>query len=724
VNILAAVPRWATAAIIGFLACVGASAGAHADGTEHLTIEDYFTLKQFTDLRLSDDGQWLAFATQSAAGTFGNAKRQMYAVATRRGAPQPIEIPDDASQLTWVPGAHRIAYLSKQAGTSQVFIYDIVGKGAEQVTHAASGVLSFAFRPRSADLAVVVSSGDPANELTDQLKSATSGILLDSDTASAYDFILGARGGIWHEQRGSLWLQDAAGQLSEIQVSGSVKSVNWSRDGAALSVVYVHDDVTPRMTQRTPTSIGIFDLERRAFFEVAVGAERRGTQEPVAYMGGEWLADGRRIVLRKNVGDRPWLDLCFVEWAIVAVAPRSRAVQAREWRAAESCDADAPIHLTRQSTLLVANTERGSKSLYEWSARRSRRATRLATSRGSQSEFAFSADLAQLAFVQQSMSTPPEIYFQDGEAGPIRRLTSVNDALARRALPRTRLVEWKSTDGTWVNGWLMEPATPRNGTRPLITYVHGGPGAVVVDEFAQFFGVWPYPFELYAADGMAVFFPNYRGTASYGREFMAPSGVDREPVDDVLSGVKFLVDSGLADERKLGLCGHSHGAWLGALIVTRTNMFAASSFAEGWANMLVTYDLMPGLLNRDVNDVVLGADPYTRPERYVQLSPGLHLQSVSTPVLFESGARSGALLNLAFAKAAKRFGVPSESIIYPNTDHVMSEPSLQREAASRNLQWFRFWLDESAVAGEAVDPVLRERWQRMRTPGAVSQRLR
>ena len=492
-----------------------------------------------------------------------------------------------------------------------------------------------------------------------------------------------------------------------------------------MSIVYVRDDVTPRMTQLTPTSLGVFDLKRHAFFDVAVGTERRGVQPPVVYSGGEWLPDGRQIVLRRSVGDRPWLDLCFAEWTIVTVPHRSHSShRKREWRPAELCNPDASVQPLREATLLVENTERGIKSLYEWSAGGSRRATRLATSEGSQSDFAFSTDLAQLAFVQQSMSTPPEIDFQDGEAAPIRRLTSVNETLARKALPTTRLIEWESSDGVMVNGWLMEPIGPSGEGRPLITYVHGGPGAVVVNEFAQFFGVWPYPFELYAARGIAVFFPNYRGTATYGRAFMAPSAVDKEPVDDVLSGVKFLVDAGLADEGKLGLCGHSHGAWLGSLILTRTKVFAASSFAEGWANMMVTYDLMPGLLNRDVHDIVLGGDPYTRPERYVELSPGLRFQSVSTPVLFESGARSGALLNLGFAKAAKRFGVPSESIIYPNTDHVMSDPSLQEEAASRNLQWFRFWLSDSAAEGEAVDPSQYERWRRMRTRSAVSQSTR
>lgn len=718
-------PCVATAAITCLLICVGALTNGRAAGAAPLAVDDYFTLKQFVDLRLSDDGQWLAFATESAAEKFGNAGRQSYAIATRGGAAQLIAIPEDASQLTWIPGTHRIAYLSKQGGTSQVHTYDVARKVARQVTHAGHNVLSFAFRPRRADLAVVTNQDDPTPDLPDQLKSATAGILIDSDTSSAYDFILGARPGVWREQHGSLWLQDAAGQLSKIDVPGSVKSVKWSKDGSSLSVVYVRDGIDARMTQLTPTSLGLVDLERHAFVDVAVGSARLGTRAPVVYSGGDWLFDDRHMLLLRNVGDRPWLDLCFIEWTIVAVPPKSRHGESDyNWHSAESCNMDAPIRAAGESRLLVENTERGIKSLYEWSSGGSKRATRLAASKGSQSQFAFSADLAQLAFVQQSMSTPPEIYFQDGEATPVRKLTSINESLARKTWPRTRLVEWKSKDGVLVSGWLMEPSSPRGEVRPLITYVHGGPGAVVVDEFAQFFGVWPHAFELYAARGMAVFFPNYRGTATYGRAFMAPSAVDREPVDDVMSGVKFLVDSGLADERKLGLCGHSHGAWLGSLIVTRTNMFAASSFAEGWANMMVTYDLMPGLLNRDVHDVVLGGDPYSRPERYIQLSPALHLQSVTTPVLFESGARSGALLNLAFAKAAKRFGVPSESVVYPNTDHVMSEAPLQKEAASRNLQWFQFWLDESAVEDDAIDPNQYERWRRMRAQGARNQRAR
>ena len=183
----------AGAAIFWLLASVSSPASGHTDRTEAFSLDDYFALRRFVHLRLSDDGRWLAFATERAAGRFSAAERETFVIATRGGVPQPIEIPDDASQLIWVPGAHSVAYLSKQGGTSQVYTYDVSRRLAKQMTHSEHGVLSFAFRPSHADLALVIARDAPATESPDQLKSATTGILLDSDISSAYDFVLGAR---------------------------------------------------------------------------------------------------------------------------------------------------------------------------------------------------------------------------------------------------------------------------------------------------------------------------------------------------------------------------------------------------------------------------------------------------------------------------------------------------------------------------------------------------
>jgi dipeptidyl aminopeptidase/acylaminoacyl peptidase len=187
-----------------------------------------------------------------------------------------------------------------------------------------------------------------------------------------------------------------------------------------------------------------------------------------------------------------------------------------------------------------------------------------------------------------------------------------------------------------------------------------------------------------------VFMPNYRGTHSYGTE--VASGSDDEAIDDILTGVRALVDAGVADERRLGVSGHSHGALVGPLAMARAKNFRAASFAEGVANSVVAYELMSEDANREIHDPIVGSSLYEAPHRYLDESPDLHFKGLSTAALFEGGAYTAALYMLGFPKAASRAGMPTEFVIYPQTAHNIAMPSLQREAAERNLEWFRRWL--------------------------------
>jgi acylaminoacyl-peptidase len=258
-----------------------------------------------------------------------------------------------------------------------------------------------------------------------------------------------------------------------------------------------------------------------------------------------------------------------------------------------------------------------------------------------------------------------------------------------------RRIDWSGRDGVSVSGWLLEPpAGSRSSPWPLLTFVHGGPGYAYPDEFAPYFPIWPYPLEVLALNGIAVFIPNYRGTQSYGRRIASPTTQDGAPVDDVVTGIEHLVRNGVADPGRLAMAGQSHGGWLGPLAMARMKGIRAASFAEGISNMVVAYELMPGKLNRGVHDIKQGASLYHDPADYLRQSPSLQFDNLTSANLFEGGAQSGAFFALSFAKASERQGLATETVIYPNAGHNLATPAQVRESAQRNLDWFRFWLQD------------------------------
>jgi dipeptidyl aminopeptidase/acylaminoacyl peptidase len=341
---------------------------------------------------------------------------------------------------------------------------------------------------------------------------------------------------------------------------------------------------------------------------------------------------------------------------------------------------------------------------------------------GSSSLFAFGPEPGSAAFVNESLTRPPEIFVRSGEGKPAWQLTRLNSQIATGAFVKASEVTWQSADGTNASGWLMVPAqTGQHGPWPMVTMVHGGPTFPFPDAFAPYFYYWPFPLDAYVAHGMAVFVPNYRGTSTFGRKYQSPDDWARVPADDIISGVKQLIAAGVADPERLGISGQSYGAWLGPHALTRLPIFKASSFAEGTSNQAANYELQDGLSNREMGDVENRANLYDAPQRYLDLSPDLHFATVRSANLFEAGAWSQALEMLGFAKVSRHFGLPTEYVIYPRTAHNPTSLLIQRESAVRNLDWFRFWLK-----GEGdPDPAKAEqysRWNRLRNERATGPR--
>jgi hypothetical protein len=118
-----------------------------------------------------------------------------------------------------------------------------------------------------------------------------------------------------------------------------------------------------------------------------------------------------------------------------------------------------------------------------------------------------------------------------------------------------RVIRWKSCDGLEIEGVLTVP--PEQVAQPpykLIVYPHGGPHhrASSGSSFAV---------QLFAANGYAVFQPNFRGSTGYGLKFLDANRADFGGGDmrDILTGVDHLVAEGIVDADRQFVYGVSYG---------------------------------------------------------------------------------------------------------------------------------------------------------------------
>ncbi len=65
--------------------------------------------------------------------------------------------------------------------------------------------------------------------------------------------------------------------------------------------------------------------------------------------------------------------------------------------------------------------------------------------------------------------------------------------------------------------------------------------------------------------------PNIRGSTGYGHEFVLLNRFEWGGGDykDVMAGVDYLIETGIADAERLGVGGWSYGGFMGAWAVTR-----------------------------------------------------------------------------------------------------------------------------------------------------------
>jgi dipeptidyl aminopeptidase/acylaminoacyl peptidase len=298
---------------------------------------------------------------------------------------------------------------------------------------------------------------------------------------------------------------------------------------------------------------------------------------------------------------------------------------------------------------------------------------------------------SMIGFVSETADQPPEAFVSPLSVFRARRVTSIQPT--GPAAPRTEVVQWRSFDGTSVEGLLTYPINWQPGTRaPLLVIVHGGPPSAFSNNFTGRFAT--YPIAVFADRGFAVLRPNVRGSAGYGRDFRYANLRDWGGGDfrDVMAGIDSLAARGLVDSARVGIMGWSYGGYLTAISITRTNRFRAASVGAGITD-LVSYSGtadIPGFVPS-----YYAGDFWENPELWSRGSAIDNVARVTTPTLIQHGELDervpiGQGYQLFYA--LKRRRVPVRMLVFPRQGHGLSEPRLQLEAARENVEWFERWV--------------------------------
>jgi len=294
----------------------------------------------------------------------------------------------------------------------------------------------------------------------------------------------------------------------------------------------------------------------------------------------------------------------------------------------------------------------------------------------------------QIAFPYTTPYHPGEIaLIQKGEEKPVMLTELSKPLLSNRTLGQVEEIWYKSSvDQRDVQGWIVKPPFfDPDKTYPLLVENHGGPIANYGDRFSP-------EMQLYATQGFVVFYPNPRGSTSYGEEFgnLLYHDYPGDDYHDVMDGVDAVLKKGYVSEDSLFVTGGSAGGIMTAWMIGQNNRFRAAAVIKpvmNWISKTLVADNYYGYANSRYP-----GQPWENPETYWAFSPASLVGNIETPTLVMVGS-ADLRTPLSEAKqlyhALKIREIETGLVVIPGSYHfIANRPSQLITKIEHIVAWF------------------------------------
>ncbi len=271
---------------------------------------------------------------------------------------------------------------------------------------------------------------------------------------------------------------------------------------------------------------------------------------------------------------------------------------------------------------------------------------------------------------------PGETYLFDRRSKKLTKQYQIRERLPRQYLAETRVVRYKSSDGLEIPAYLTLPKGMGTKNLPTIVMPHGGPWTRDTSGYSSYV-------QFAANRGYAVLQPNFRGSTGYGKKFL-DAGNEQwgdKMQDDLTYGVKYLVEQGITDPKRVGIWGASYGGYATLAGITFTPDLYAAAIAEvAPSNLITLLETIPPYWEggRTIFYKRMG-DP-TTPAGKAQLirqSPLSHVAKIKTPLLITQGAndpRVNKRESDQIVMALRDRNYPVEYLVAPDEGHGYARP--------------------------------------------------
>ncbi len=235
-------------------------------------------------------------------------------------------------------------------------------------------------------------------------------------------------------------------------------------------------------------------------------------------------------------------------------------------------------------------------------------------------------------------------------------------------------ISFTSRDGMTIHGYITYPSGKGKTNLPMVLNVHGGP---------WYRDSWGYNPEAqwFANRGYACLQVNFRGSTGYGKDFV--NAADKEwggkMHDDLVDGVKWAIEKGIADPKKVAIYGGSYGGFAALVGATFTpDLFCCAVDIVGpsnlttWITSIPPYwSTMKALLYKRIGN------PETEQEFLKSCSPFFKADQIKIPMLIAQGANDPRVPQAEseqIVEALKEKGIDYEYMLFPDEGHGFAKP--------------------------------------------------
>ncbi|HUS86174.1 MAG TPA: prolyl oligopeptidase family serine peptidase [Bacteroidales bacterium] len=295
-------------------------------------------------------------------------------------------------------------------------------------------------------------------------------------------------------------------------------------------------------------------------------------------------------------------------------------------------------------------------------------------------------------FREETYSDSPDVFVTDASFKKPIQISATNLQQNEYYWGKSDLIEYTNRDGKKMQGALYYPSNYETGKQyPMIVYIYEI-RSTGVHRYISPSDASAYNTSNYTTGGFFIFQPDIVYKTNHPGE---------SAVDCVVPAVEEVLKTGMIDKDKIGLMGHSWGAYQTSFIITQTDLFSAAVAGAPLIDMISMYNEIywnSGNPNQNIFETSQGRlrEPWWNlMDEYMANSPMFNAGRITTPLLVAFGDKDGAVdwhQGIEMYTTMRRMEKPYIMLVYEGENHGLRKKENMKDYCRKTREFFEHHL--------------------------------